>query len=100
MLTIDVNEEINVTVDIKLLNIHYAPGILSELKKASDENSDKNFQINLEKVESIDSSCIAMFVEFMQLLKKSNRELTFTNLSPFVKKIFDMLHISKLFTIK
>jgi anti-anti-sigma factor len=100
MVVITVNDEINVTINIKLLNIHNAQGIAAKLEEASQEHKTKNFIINLENVESIDSSSIAMFVEFVQTLKDSGRELTFTNLSPFVKRIFDMLHIAKFFKIK
>lgn len=99
MLSINIDDVVTVTINNKLLNIHNTQDILHQLKSIALEHK-QNIVINLINVESLDSSTIAMFVEYNNFLKESRRELTFINLSPFVKKIFEMLHISKFFKIQ
>ena len=99
MLAIMVDNVITITIRTRKLNIHNAQEILDKLKETA-KLYNKNIIINLEQVESLDSTTIAMFVEFYNFLKDLNIELTFMNLSPFVGKIFEMLHISKFFNIK
>jgi anti-anti-sigma factor len=99
MISIDVNEVAVVTIGIRLMNIHNSQEILRTLKETAKKYH-KNIVINLEKVELMDSTTIAMFVEYNNFLKENGLELTFTNLSPFIKKIFNMLHISTFFNIK
>lgn len=98
MLTTEINDNITITVTGKFITISEARLLLERLKETADGN-DKNIVIDLGMVELVDSSTIAMLVEFRNYLKNSGREITLENPTPFVKKIFDMLHMSKIFGI-
>jgi anti-anti-sigma factor len=98
-LKIDSNGEVIVTVDSELLTIHQSKELLRRLRLIAGEH-DKNITINFESVLSIDSAIIAMLVEFNNVLKDSGRMLTLTNLCPFVRKVFEMLHMAKFFNIR
>ena len=56
--------------------------------------------LDFANVSSIDSTVIAMLVEFNNHMAENKKKLTLVNLSPFVKKIFEILHIDKFFSIK
>ncbi|OHD71333.1 MAG: hypothetical protein A2W19_10020 [Spirochaetes bacterium RBG_16_49_21] len=99
MISIDVNNVVTAIIGTRLLNIHNSQEILRILKETSRKYG-RNIVIDLGKVEFLDSTIIAMFVEYNNFLKESGLELTFTNLSPFVERVFTMLHISKFFNIK
>ncbi|MBN2159321.1 MAG: STAS domain-containing protein [Spirochaetes bacterium] len=98
MLTIDVQDAVTVTINLKMLNIHNSREIQQQLSEIARIHN-KNIIINLQNVTSLDSSTISMLVDFNNHLKETGRELSFINPSPFVKKIFEMIHISKFFTI-
>jgi anti-anti-sigma factor len=98
VLSIDVKDAVTVTINLKMLNIHNSREIQQQLREIFRAHQ-KNIIINLENVTSLDSSTISMLVDFNTQLKETGRELSFVNPSPFVKKIFDMIHISKFFTI-
>ena len=98
MLSVEVNDDIIVTIKIRLMTIHHAHEILTQLIQISGEYP-KNLVLNLQNVESLDSTTISMFIELNNHLKESGKQLTLTNLTPFVKKTFDMLHITKFFNI-
>ncbi len=99
MLSVEMNDDITVTIKIRLMTIHHAHEILTQLKQISDEHS-KNLVLNLQNVESLDSTTISMFIELNNHLKERGKKLILTNFTPFVKKTFDMLHITKFFNIK
>lgn len=99
MLTIEINDSILATVQDKILNVHNAQAIFRTLEETVREQR-KDLVLNLEHVSSCDSSTIALFVELQTTLKSFGKELSMINISPFVSKIFDMLHIKKLFNIE
>ena len=97
--SIEVKDAVIVTVNIRFVTIHHAHEILTQLKNIMDEH-DKNLMLNLENVESLDSTTISMLVELNHYLKESGKVLMLENLTPFVKKTFEMLHITKFFNIE
>ena len=99
VLSVEVKDDIIVTVNVRLMTIHHSHEILTQLLRISGKHS-KNLVLNLQNVESLDSTTISMFIELNNHLKESGKKLLLMNLTPFVKKTFDMLHISKFFNIK
>jgi anti-anti-sigma factor len=99
MLSIEINDSITATVEDKMLNVHNAQGIFRQLEDLVREHS-KDLVLNLEHVVSCDSSTIALFVELQSTLKDRGRDLRMINISPFVLKVFEMLHITKFFNIE
>ena len=99
MLTFEINDSITATIEVAMLNAHNAPGIFHQLEELVREHH-KNLELNLTKVTSCDSSTIALFVELQSTLKDRDRQLTLTNVAPFVLRVFEMLHIAKFFKIE
>lgn len=99
MVTIEINDPIIATVEDRILNVHNAQIIFRQLDDAIRKHR-KDLVLNLEHVGSCDSSTIALFVELQTTIRSLGKELSLTNLSPFVLKVFDMLHITKMFHIE
>jgi anti-anti-sigma factor len=99
MLTIEINDSIIATVQDRILNVHNARAIFRQLEMTVREHR-KDLVLNLEHVNSCDSSTIALFVEIQTTLRSFGKELSMINISPFVMKVFDMLHIRKLFNLE
>jgi anti-anti-sigma factor len=99
LISIDVKNIVTVTINLRLLTVHDSKELFTRLKDISGIH-DKNIDLNLGMVESLDSSILAMLVEFNNHLKHKNRELTITNMTPFVKRTFELLHISNFFNIR
>ncbi|HOD14032.1 MAG TPA: STAS domain-containing protein [Spirochaetota bacterium] len=98
MVTIEINDPIIATLQDNILNVHNSQVIFRQLEETVREHR-KDLVLNLEHVRSCDSSTIASFVELQTLVKSFGKELSIINISPFVMKIFDMLHIKKLFNV-
>jgi anti-anti-sigma factor len=99
VLSVEVKDDIIVTINLKLMTIHRSNEILTQLKNIIAQH-DKNLMLDLHNVESLDSTTISMFIELNNFLKESGKKLILMNFTPFVKKTFDMLHITKFFNIK
>lgn len=99
MLSVEVKDDVIVTVNLRLMTIHHSHEILTQLKNIIAEQA-KNLVVDIQNVESLDSTTISMFIELNTLLKESGKKLILANLNPFVKKTFDMLHMTKFFNIK
>ena len=99
MLTVEVGNEITVTIRETQLNIHNSRILVGRIKELFSEH-ERDVVINLENVMFLDSSTIASFIEVYNMVKEARKELSFTNPSPFVRKIFEMLHLSKFFKIQ
>lgn len=99
MLSVEIKDEVIVTVNLRLMTIHHAHEILKQLKDIIGVHA-KNLVLNLRNVESLDSTTISMLVELNNYMKESGKELILANFNPFVKKTFEMLHITKYFNIR
>ncbi|OHD64247.1 MAG: hypothetical protein A2176_01195 [Spirochaetes bacterium RBG_13_51_14] len=98
VLSIEVKDAVTITINLKMVNIHYSREILQQLEDVAREH-EKKIILNLENVDSLDSSTITMLVEFYGYCKEIGREFMLINLNPFVKKTFEMLHLAKFFNI-
>ena len=98
MISIAVNGIVTVTITIKLLTIHNSHELLKLLMETTHQY-EKAMCLDFINVNSLDSTVISMLVEFNNYMVENNRNLTLINLSPFVKKTFEILHITKFFKI-
>lgn len=98
MISVEVNGAVTITITIRLLTIHNSHELLRLLLETAYQY-DKDIIINFINVNSLDSTIIAMLIEFNNHMKDNGKKLTFANLSPFVKKTFEILHITKFFDI-
>ncbi len=58
------------------------------------------FVVNLEQLEYISSAGIGIFPGLSQDLKKNNGGLIFTNVSPKIVKLFEMIGLTTIFPIR
>jgi len=103
MLSVEVQNNIEVIVEVEKLDINNANEVFKKLKEIANlyhKDLDKDLELNLEKVSIIDSSAIAMFIKFIQFLSGSNRELILTNVPSHFVDIFNKIKLSKFLKIK
>jgi anti-anti-sigma factor len=98
VICVKVNGAVTITINSSLLTIHNSHELLKLLMEAAHQY-DKEVMLDFIKVNSLDSTVIAMLVEFNNYMGENNKKLILINLSPFVKKTFEILHITKFFTI-
>lgn len=73
-----------------------------DLKKALNKLIDEGqlqLIINLDKVSYMDSSGLGTLVAVLKKIKKENGALKIINLSPSIKKIFELTRLTKFFEI-
>jgi anti-sigma B factor antagonist len=71
---------------------------LSRLIDAYIERGFKKFILNLEKVTSLDSSTINIFIQFFQILKEEGR-FVLASLHGFPKEVFELAKLHNVFEI-
>ncbi len=99
MISIEVNGAVTITINISLLTIHNSHELLRLLMETAHEY-EKEIVLDFINVTSLDSTIIAMLVEFNNHMSENKKIFTLSNLSPFVKKTFEILHITKFFNIQ
>jgi anti-anti-sigma factor len=99
VISIEVNGAVIITITIRLLTIHNSHELLRRLLETAHQYN-KEIVLNFINVSSLDSTVIAMLVEFNNHMAENKKKLTFVNLSSFVKKTFEILHITKFFNIQ
>jgi anti-anti-sigma factor len=99
VISIDVNGVVAITINIRLLTIHNSHELLRLLMEAAHQY-DKEIKLDFINVNSLDSTVIAMLVEFNNFMAENKKKLTLMHLSPFVQKTFEILHITKFFNIE
>ncbi len=80
------------------LDFHTSPDLRSKLQPVTEKSSHKVI-INLKKVNYIDSSGLATFVEALQKAKRSSGKLVLTELMPSVRSVFEIAKLDKVFTL-
>ncbi len=99
MISISVNDAVTITINIKLLTIHNSHELLRLLLETAHQY-DKEILLDFINVNSLDSTVLAMLVEFNNHMTENKKKLTLVNLSPFIKKTFEILRITKFFNIR
>lgn len=80
------------------LDFHSSPDLRSELTKAVDRQAAK-ILIDLQKVDYIDSSGLATFVELFQKIRRYGGKLVLFNLSPSVRSVFEIAKLDSIFQL-
>lgn len=80
------------------LDFHSSPELREKLNSLTDKKTSK-ILINLKKVEYMDSSGIATFVETFQKTKKYNGKLMLSELTPTVRGVFEIAKLESIFDI-
>jgi anti-anti-sigma factor len=99
VISIQVDDAVTLTITTKLLTIHNTHDLLRQLLETA-HNYDKRLVLDFTYVNTVDSTVISMLVEFNSHMKENNKQFTLKNLSPFIKKTFEILHITKYFDIE
>ncbi len=99
MVSMEVNGAVTITITINMLTIHNSNELLRILLETAHEY-DKEIRLNCMHVNSLDSTVIAMLIEFNNHMNENGKKFTLTNLSPFTKKTLEILHITKFFNIE
>ncbi len=80
------------------LDFHSSPELREKLHAMTDKQVPKVL-INLKKVNYIDSSGLATFVEVLQRIKKYNGKLVLTDLVPSVRGVFEIAKLDSVFSL-
>lgn len=80
------------------LDFHSSPDLRKELTNAVDRQAAK-ILIDLQKVNYIDSSGLATFVELFQKMKRYGGKLVLFNLNPSVKSVFEIAKLDSIFKL-
>ena len=80
------------------IDLDKSPQVRENIKDLIDKV--KTVEVQLSKVNYIDSSGIAALVEGMQLSKSSSKEFFLTDVSNEVMKVIQLAHLDKIFKIK
>ena len=80
------------------LDFHSSPDLRKELTKMIDQNVTK-VMVDLAKVNYIDSSGLATFVELFQKMKKSGGKLVLFNLAQSVRSVFEIAKLDTIFKL-
>ena len=80
------------------LDFHSSGEVRDALTKLTDSQVSKVL-LNFERVNYIDSSGLAVFVETFQKLKRSGGKLIFFNLAPAVRGVFEIARLDSIFKI-
>ncbi len=80
------------------LDFHCSPELREELSKLVDRQASK-ILIDLKKVNYIDSSGLATFVELFQKMKRYGGKLVLFNLTQSVRSVFEIAKLDSIFKL-
>jgi anti-anti-sigma factor len=100
MITVNVEKDISITVLAESMNINNSDNILQDFKKAAHSHPEKNIIVDFKQVHFVDSSAIAMLVNFVQHLAGSRRKMSLINASEHVKSTIKVLNLSTFLNVK
>jgi anti-anti-sigma factor len=100
MFSVNTDKGFVITILDEVLNINNTESLRNDLKKAIAANPNMDVVIDLAHVKLLDSSGIAMFVNFVQSLSGSQKKLSLINVAPAVKNTIKVLNLSKYLNVK
>ena len=80
------------------LDFHSSPNVRNEFAKLVEQQSQK-ILVDLKKVNYIDSSGLATFVELFQKIKRYGGKLALFNLSEGVRGVFEIAKLDSIFKL-
>jgi anti-anti-sigma factor len=100
MISVNTDKEFAITIMDESISINNADSVRNDLKKAVTANITMDIVIDLVHVNFLDSSAIAMFVNFIQSQVGSRRKISLINVAPSIKNTIKMLNLTKFLNIK
>jgi len=98
-LDIKKHENIIVVYLKERFDVHLTEKVEKEFSKLLDEETSSHFILNLHDVEYLSSSGIGLFVSIMVKLKKRDKKIVLCELNSSVKKIIELVEMTRLFNI-
>ncbi len=99
MISVNTENGFVITIMDETVSINNADILRNDLKKAITANPDKDILIDMSHVNFIDSSGIAMFVNFVHSLTGPRRKMSLVNMSPIIKNTIKKLNLAKFLNI-
>lgn len=81
------------------LDIMKSSQLLRDLSNLLDQENDK-IKLDVSELDFIDSAVLGVFVRIQDLAKRKNKELSFVNLSSYVKNMFDNSRLGSVLNIE
>jgi len=81
------------------MDVNVSSQMEREISQVFNDNPGKNVILNLEDIEYMSSSGLRVFVSIMRQLQEKNLKLRLCNLSPAVRKVFEIVELMDLFEI-
>jgi anti-anti-sigma factor len=100
MISIKTNNRLVITILDNTITIDNADNIRADLKKTVAENSNQDIFIDLVNVNFLDSSGIAMFVNFVHSLTGARRKMSLINAAPLIRNTIKVLNLTKFLNVQ
>lgn len=81
------------------MEVHLSAGIEKDLNELIQKENPKILVLNLASVEYMSSSGLRILVAVMRNLKKEEKELRLCNLTPSVRKVFEVVELIDMFSV-
>ena len=91
---------LKITLTAESMNINNSYMILKELKEAALKDSEVDIQLDFKQVRFIDSSAIAMLVNFVQSLARSRRKMSIVNVTDQIKNTIKVKNLTKFLNLQ
>ena len=92
------NNEIDIFEVSGEIDFHTSPALRDQLLKVMEKNT-KKILVNLKKVNYIDSSGLATFVEALQKLKRTNGRIVLVEMESAVRSVFEIAKLDSVFLL-
>jgi anti-anti-sigma factor len=100
MISVNTGKRLVITILDETISINNAENIRVDLKKALTENSNQEIFIDLVNVNFLDSSGIAMFVNFVHSLAGARKKMTLINAAPLIRNTIKVLNLTKFLNVQ
>ena len=100
MISVNTDNGFVVSILDETVSINNADSVRNDLKKAIASNPGQDIIIDMSRVNFIDSSGIAMFVNFVHSLTGPRRKMSMINLAPLIKNTIKQLNLTKFLNAK
>ena len=101
MLTVNNNGKVlKILITTESMNINNSDMLLKGLKEAALKDTEIDIELDFKQVRFIDSSAIAMLVNFVQSLARSRRKMTIINVTEQIKNTIKVLNLTKFLNIR
>jgi anti-anti-sigma factor len=99
MISVNTDKEFVITILDETISINNADSLRNDLKKAVAGNTDKDIVVDMSHVNFIDSSGIAMFVNFVHSMSGPRKKMSMINVTPLIKNTIKVLNLTKFLNV-